>query len=352
MNTDNTKNLPVFFKYRILWHIIFWIAVYLAYMVSYGGYGGGKYGYEALINLILLPVRIVFTYAMIYFVIPRYLLTYRYKWFILATLIHAFLFGTILWFHFYFLLNFKEYWCCYNKYPLIYLPKILVQIIINYGIPLFAVIIKLFKYWYLDQVYKSQLEKEKLSSELKYLKSQIHPHFLFNTLNNLYALTLTKSEKASDIVIKLSNLLDYMLYNSNTDRITLNKEIDIVKSYIELEKIRYSDRLDLKLNIIGDTNSVNVAPLILFPFIENAFKHGASNDSKQPYINISIQMKDNVLILNVANSIPAVKKETSNGEGIGLNNIRRRLELIYPDQHELSFAESEDKFEVMLKLNL
>ena len=346
------RELPVFFRHRILWHIVFWIAVYSAYVISYGGYGDGKYSYELIINLILLPTRILFTYLFIYFVIPKFLMTYRYREFITITLIHAFLFGFVLWLNFYFFLNFPGYYCCYSEYPVIYMPKILVMIISNYGIPLFAVIIKLFKFWYLDQIYKSELKNEKLTSELNYLKSQIHPHFLFNTLNNLYALTLNKSEKASDIVIKLSNLLDYMLYHSKAESISLDKEVEIIKSYIALEKIRYDDRLDLKFDLKGDISTVSIAPLILFPFIENAFKHGASNDSKHPYIKIAIGLEGKRLSLDVVNSVPQFKNNKKSVEGIGLNNINRRLELIYPEKYELKMNEDNDKFVVNLKLNL
>jgi len=302
--------------------------------------------------MILLPVRMIFTYIMLYYILPHFLVKQRYKAFILSSLIHAFLFGTILWMHFYYLLNFPDYNCCYKYYPLVNIPKILVNIITNYGITLIAVVIKLFKWWYLEQLSKSRLEKEKLASELNYLKSQIHPHFLFNTLNNLYSLTLKKSEKASDVVIKLSNLLDYMLYHSGAEQIPIEKEIEIIKSYIELEKIRYDERLDLKLELMGDTSSVSIAPLILFPFIENAFKHGASNDSKNPYITVSVKIEGKILILNVVNSVPLIKATEKSSEGIGLNNVQRRLELIYPNQHKLILTPSEHKFSVSLTLNL
>ena len=345
------KQLPIIFRYRYLWHVLFWIVMYLGYVVSYGGYGKGDYYNEALINAILLPVRILFTYTMLYYILPQFLLKKKYKNFILATLVHAFLFGLSIWLVFRNIIYIEDY-ACYNDYPIIYLHKIFVAIIGNYGIPLTAMIFKLFKWWYLDQQYKTELEHEKLASELKYLKSQIHPHFLFNTLNNLYALTLRNSGEASDVVLKLSNLLDYMLYHSKSETVKLEKELGILESYIELEKIRYGERLNLEYNVIGDASTIEVAPLILFPFIENAFKHGASADRANPVIKINVEIENSYVILQVMNSLPPERKPEDNGkEGIGLKNIRRQLDLIYPFNHTLEVGKVSNTYKVYLKID-
>jgi len=346
------KRLPLMFRYRYLWHVLFWIVMYLGYVISYGGYGKGDYYNEAVINAIQMPVRMVFTYLMLYFLLPYFLQKKKYKKFIFATLIHAFLFGLSIWLVFRNIIYIEDY-ACYNDYPIIYFHKIFVAIIGNYGIPLTAVIFKLFKWWYIDQQYKNQLENEKLVNELKYLKGQIHPHFLFNTLNNLYALTLRNSGEASDVVLKLSNLLDYMLYHSNAEKVKLEKELGILESYIELEKIRYGDRLELDYQVNGDASSIEVAPLILFPFIENAFKHGASTDRSNPKIKISVDIENSSFTLQMINSIPSEKH--SNGEnnngGIGLKNIRRQLDLQYPDNYELKVEKEEKFYKVYLRIN-
>jgi LytS/YehU family sensor histidine kinase len=196
-----------------------------------------------------------------------------------------------------------------------------------------------------------KLTEEKLAAELGFLKSQVHPHFLFNTLNNLYALTLIKSDKTPDIVLKLSGLLDYMIYKSNDDFVPLKKEMEILESYIELEKMRYNERLELKYEIEGEVDSHQIAPLILLPFIENSFKHGASNDRTRPNIKIHFKIEPEYLQLNVLNSVPGeIKKDESVSEGIGLKNVSRRLELIYPNQHKLLIKRGENQFEVDLKI--
>jgi LytS/YehU family sensor histidine kinase len=195
------------------------------------------------------------------------------------------------------------------------------------------------------------LAEEKMAAELNFLKSQIHPHFLFNTLNNLYALTLIKSEKTPDIVLKLSELLDYMIYKSNDVFVSLAKELKIIEGYIELEKMRYNERLEITYQVKGEADKYQIAPLILLPFIENCFKHGASKDRVKPVIHIEINIEPTFLFLKAINSIPEkMENEESEREGIGLSNVKRRLELIYPGKYEFEIRPNSKKFEVELKI--
>lgn len=352
MTNFQDKDLPIIFRHRILWHVLFWIVIYLGYVISYGGYGQGNYEYEAIINGALLPIRILFSYLLIYFILPKFLIKKKYPQFFIATAIHAFLFGLFIWLTFKLAIDIKGY-ACYEEYPIFYWNKIFVSVISNYGVPLAAMLLKLFKWWYKDQLYKNELQQEKLVNELKYLKGQIHPHFLFNTLNNLYALTLRNTGEASDVVLKLSSMLDYMLYHSNAERVPIEKELGILENYIELEKIRYGDRLKLSYEVRGDKNNIEVAPLILFPFVENAFKHGASIDRTSPEIDIFIELEANLVKVQVKNSIPKEKlidARNKSGNGIGLKNIKRQLELLYPDKYKLDVNIEDKYYKVKLSL--
>lgn len=342
------KDLPVFFRYRWLWHILFWVVIYFVYSLTYGGYWGHYYE-EFVINLTLLPVRILGTYTLIYLLLPLILKKKQFVKFSVLVAIHAFLYGFLIWLTLYYT-NFFPSYADYSQYPVFYIPKIFNKIISNYGIPVLAATIVIFKKWYLDELNSKKLAQEKLEAELKFLKSQIHPHFLFNTLNNLYALTLIKSEKTPDIVLKLSELLDYMLYNSNVEFVLLRKEIEILESYLELEKLRYDKRLDLKYLLEGNIENKQIAPLILLPFIENSFKHGASNDRATPKVEIKIKVADEYLHLYVFNSTQVKNSDKKVSEGIGLKNVRRRLELIYPDAHQLDCIQKSKQFEVDLKI--
>lgn len=197
---------------------------------------------------------------------------------------------------------------------------------------------------------EKNLEKEKLEAELKFLRTQTNPHFLFNTLNNIYALARKKSDFTADVVMKLSKLLRFMLYESKKEFITLSEELRVLDDYIELEKIRYNERLKLSFTREVDNEQQPIAPLILLPFVENAFKHGASETRFESSIDIRVQLEKGQLAFRISNS------KEDNGqeeivENIGLGNVRRQLELMYP-QHELKIQHSPQSFEVNLTINL
>ncbi len=173
------------------------------------------------------------------------------------------------------------------------------------------------------------LIKQKLEAELNFLKAQINPHFLFNTLNNIYALARKKSDKTPSVVVKLSKLLRFVLYESQHKKITLAKEIQFLKDYIELEKIRYDNRLDIKFDWQADDLNTNLAPLLLIPLVENAFKHGASETISNAFIDICLTLNNGLLSFNIKNSFEYNNKSET-ADGIGLKNLRRQLELLYP----------------------
>jgi len=194
------------------------------------------------------------------------------------------------------------------------------------------------------------LEKEKLEAELKFLRAQTNPHFLFNTLNNIYALARKKADETPDVVMKLSKLLRFMLYESARPSITLAEELRVMDNYIELERIRYDDRLQIEMERSVDNEQQPIAPLILLPFVENAFKHGASESRFQSFIHLSVTLQDGVLTFMISNSMAEVDEHPIQ-ENIGLSNVRRQLQLMYPD-HQLSLESLKDRFSVCLILNL
>lgn len=194
------------------------------------------------------------------------------------------------------------------------------------------------------------LEKDKVESELKQLKAQLNPHFLFNTLNNIYALSLKNSPKTSDSIGRLSAILDYILYRSNSALVPLKQEIELLKDYIELEKLRYNDRLILSFNTQIKSNAM-IAPLILISLVENAFKHGAGSDIGNPEIHISIASTDRSIMFEIVNTT-RYNKTNSNLEKIGLDNISRQLDLLYGSNHILTIKRMENQFLVKLEINL
>jgi LytS/YehU family sensor histidine kinase len=193
-----------------------------------------------------------------------------------------------------------------------------------------------------------------LQAELDFLKAQVHPHFLFNTLNNLYALTLERSPKAPETVLGLSDILRYMLYECNAEKVALKRDLQVLNNYIALEKIRFENRLDLNVSINGEIGNQLIAPLLLLPLVENAFKHGAGEVVEDPWITVDINLANNRLTMKVANLKPAeASKPNVMQEGmIGLSNVRKRLEILYPAHHHLRFVEEDDTFVAILKVDL
>lgn len=195
-----------------------------------------------------------------------------------------------------------------------------------------------------------EMMKKKLETELRFLKSQTNPHFLFNTLNNIYALARKKSDDTADVVMKLSKLLRFMLYETERASIPISDELKVIEDYIELEKIRYSDRLTISYTNTIDNPGQPIAPLILLPFVENAFKHGTSETRFNSFIDIDVQLKGGQLDFSIENSKTEDAGKTGK-EKIGLANVSRQLELMYPE-HDLVIENENDRFKIILKINL
>jgi LytS/YehU family sensor histidine kinase len=181
------------------------------------------------------------------------------------------------------------------------------------------------------------------------LKSQINPHFLFNSLNNIYSLAYQKSEKTPEAILKLSEIMRYMLYESNEDKVELSNEIRYLENYIELQKLRFKDNIYIKFEINGDPLGLMITPLVLISFVENAFKHGIATDSENP-ISISLNLTDGKLLFHVSNIKSSMNKDITGG--IGLQNVQRRLSLIYKDRYRLQIDDTNDIYNCELYLNL
>lgn len=196
---------------------------------------------------------------------------------------------------------------------------------------------------------ETQLEKDKVVAELQFLKNQTNPHFLFNTLNNLYALARKQSEKTPEAILQLSKFMRFVLYDTNKPTISLEEEVQMIGNYISLEKLRFGERVKVNFDKPNDLRSYRISPLILLPLVENAFKHGASEMEETGFINISLNVANGLLRLKVVNSVNANSHES--GQGIGLTNLKRQLDLQYPE-HQLSSSIENDTYTATLVLNL
>ena len=206
--------------------------------------------------------------------------------------------------------------------------------------------------WFQLEARKKEIENEKLTAELRFLKAQINPHFLFNTLNNLYYLAFTQSPKTTEVIDKLSQMMRYMIYESNHPKVPLTREIEYMENYISLEKLRLDDQVPIDFKVCGNPSGVMIEPFLFITFLENAFKHGVSTNATDAWVKAEIALTEDQCVYSVANSrLPAqvVQEEKS---GIGLHNLRRRLELSYPGRHELRIRDEPGQYAVQLTLQL
>ncbi|WP_449439921.1 sensor histidine kinase [Pedobacter steynii] len=203
--------------------------------------------------------------------------------------------------------------------------------------------------WFGNERTQRNLESEKKEMELQFLKSQLNPHFLFNSLNNIYSLAYQKSDKTADAILKLSEIMRYMIYESNDSWVSLSKEIEYVQSFIELQKLRFKDGAAVEFTMNGEIDNQQIVPLILISFVENAFKHGVANDPKNP-IKINIIANQKILHFSITNKKNKYNKDEMGG--VGLNNVERRLQLLYPDRYKLNIVNSATHYTSELMLDI
>jgi sensor histidine kinase YesM len=329
---------------RILYHILFWVALYVLDVLIFG------LGYENVdqfVTIVLaeVPPQVFLAYAIMYWIIPRFVTQKRFIeaiFFLCVTFFASGIIGHFLFFAF----NLYEPGTSSTD-----MPKIFVRGFYALLHASIAVAIKVIKMWYQNERRVSEMEKNRLELELKMLKDQVNPHFMFNTLNNLYGLIGKNPLHAQESVLRLSRILHHMLYESNHSQIAMHQEIRCIKDYIELEKLRYPNNLSISLNIQPEVNNLSIVPLTIFPFVENSFKHGASEMIQDAWINIDFSTFRNNFVFKIENG-RVQKTITPERKGLGMHNVKRRLELIYGDDHNLQIIDSDETFLVILKIAL
>ncbi len=305
----------------------------------------------------LFPVAIACTYFFIYFLFPKFLMKKRYGRFAVYSLYSILL---SIWAHMIIIsLMFITIGDYNTKQINPYSFDSITLLVGIYFIVIAASTIKLIKHSFEQQKRNSILIKKQYNTEinlnkarLELLKAQLHPHFLFNTLNNLYGLTLEKSNDAPELVLRFSELLDYMLHKTKLEKVNLNDEIAYIKNFADIESLRHGDKLSFNIECTGPTENLYISPMILLPFIENAFKHGVNPLSGKSCININIETSERELAFYIENDTYKNIQNRNKTNGIGLRNIKERLELLYNDKYKLDISNENEKFKVALRLKL
>jgi len=345
---------------RLLRHLLFWVVWWLYFSICFHLYAQPAPGniqplyitlgdHLIIKTFFLILIDAVTCYTFIYFLLPKI---------ISGRLLIAFAIFLLL----YPLLFVSAYFLYWNVFPLVdslfgdykpnsfitsFWPAFSLGWIDTLKVVAAAAIIKYVKYWWLKEKENKQVESEKIITELQLLKAQIHPGILFNALNNIYVYSLAASPKAPELLLKLSNLLSYMLYECDQQSVPLEKEIEMMKDYIALEKIRLDNAVEMQLSVQGEMKGKCIAPFLLLPFIENSFKQ--SSDSTEPFwINMDITIKGYSFTMKLANGTTSESMATE----IGLADVQKRLSLIYPQQHELKVNREPEMLTVVLNVQL
>jgi len=345
--------------HRIRRHLIFWLLWWTYFAVTYYYYlqvglqkivFGNMSSIMLVQSLLLIIIHLTACYFFIDILLPKYLITKKYLQltagigiiviFLLAAgyFVHSFLFPIIDPDYYSKISSNNTLWWTNINSGVLNAPKVIAA----------AAAIKLIKRWYLKQKEKERIEKEKLITDLQLMKAQIRPGFLFSSLDQIYEAAQKQSPKAPGLLLKLADLLSYLLYECDESKVPLEKELNMMKEYMTLEKARYGDKLELEIVIKGDTTNQKIAPLLLLPFIENSFKH-CSKQTEQPWINLEISIDNEILSMKLLNGVAVADPDTSLHE---IKNIEKRLLVLYPGKHELKkYIENEIYF-VLLKIDL
>ena len=353
---------------RITRHLLFWIVIVLYFdWLSWTIFGTGVYNpndsndhnlFVTLSSILMLIPQWLIVYPLLYFVFPRYLLNNKY------VLAFIWIIGLVVFSAF---INQMIARHVHNQLLALVLPadyrfpdlnqynfRLAIMNSSTGGVTsaVMAIGIKLTKYWYLKEQRNLQLQKENVEAQLQLLTAQVHPHFLFNTLNNIYSKAQTESPVSAKMIIGLSHILRFVLDAGKHTLVRLEAELQTLIDYINLEKMRYDDRLELHILMPSKTENLYIVPLLILPFVENSFKHGSSKMLQKPWINLKIEMKDTLLFMKLMNGKKSSHDQYDSRKGIGIENVRKRLDLLYKDRYTLQIKEDEEVFVVNLTVEL
>lgn len=349
-------------KYQIANHIVFWLVSFLISATLYC-FASGSVSYQqaVIVTLAFLPVHLIYFYITAYWLIPRYFVTRKLIKFSLLLTLHALFMCLLYRASEIFLIEPNIAGYLSNKLTTdstAYLNSTLSGKFTDSSLLVDAFRQTNTIIWLALSIRYIKMYNEhkqySLQTELKFLKAQLHPHFLFNTLNNLYSLTLKNSAQASNVVLGLAEIMRYMLYECNTENIKLTRDLEILKNYVDLEKIRYGNRLHSNFQVNGNMQNLYIAPLLLLPLVENAFKYGTAETINDPWIDIEISIIGNQLRFKVSNSKPANKDEQTefHFEKIGFANVRKRLNLIYKDNYQFKTYQHQESFVALIEIRM
>jgi len=346
-------------KYRLSRHIVFWLA-WISYFITIYVLRPGAYSigfssflaYTILETFVVMSIDIIFCYTVMYFLVPKYLIKGKYLLFVLLLVIFILLDASVSNLYYYVFINpLREYFHL-PVWEKIAFPQLLLGMSSVLMITWSATTIRFLKLWHLKQQEIDLLRSEKISREMKFIDTYIQPSFVPQLLKKVYAYSVASSHKVPEMLERMQRILSYLIDECNHGTVPISKEVDAIKDFLQLEKLTNRERLNINYNLNAETGNKRIVPFILFPLIENNFRQVNDNITDNHWVNILLTIADNNLTLEIKNSKPVETSNLMNYETANLQQIRKRLELLYPQSHKLNIIIEEETFIIRLEIAL
>jgi len=333
-------------KWIQLVHLVFWLVFGGLMLVVFNGFVGGFVNALAP-TLVNLTGLMILTYVHLWYLLPQFFSKNKYLAY--GILVFVFLLLTTL---FRFIVGWEIVrilgWEMTNEFTPNYFVGMMFT---SFFIILITLPLHLIENYFKKEELEKELKTQQLEAELRFLKAQVNPHFLFNALNNIYSLSFTNSSQTPEMILKLSDMMSYMLYDCKTEKVKLTAEINYLHNFIALQQLKKEGELNIEFLTKGDFSKIQITPMLFIPFFENAFKHGNLEDLQNGWLKSEMKVENESLFFSIKNTMLKEKQKNKKG-GVGLENVRARLDLIYPNRHNLEIGKKEDVFEVQIKIQL
>ncbi len=333
-------------KWIQLGHLLFWVLFGGIMLIIYSGFVGG-YLKALAPTLVNIAGLIILTYVHLWYLLPQFFNKKNYL--VYGVLVFVLLLLTTL---FRFIVGWELVRILGWEMSREFTPNYFVGMMVTgLFIILITIPLRLIENYFKKEELEQELKTQQLEAELRFLKAQVNPHFLFNALNNIYSLSFTNSSQTPEMILKLSDMMSYMLYDCKTEKVNLTSEINYLRNFIALQQLKKDGELNVEFLTKGEFSNINITPMLFIPFFENAFKHGNLEDTKNGWLQSEMKVANGKLFFSIKNTTPRDKLKREKG-GVGLENVRERLNLLYPERHKLKIEKKENVFNVELEIQL
>lgn len=332
---------------NILFNLVFWLSYFLYEWLSNSAWDD-EYLQHFIHACMVIPTTMIAAWLSVHVLVKKFYFTNRKAFWMFQGLVALVIVLFRRAFNYYY--TYPSFHPDALNQPFFFPVKLLIEMVNLYLFVFLYATFYVLRNWYEQQKIVQELKQQNTKAELELLKSQVHPHFIFNTLNNIYAVTVKNNPETAGHLLNLARFLEYNLYNTQQSFVTLESELAYIRDYVSLQQLRYGNKVDFSVSEYGSTEGIKLPPLLLLPLIENSFKHGVDSMEDHAWVRLEISNRENDLTIKVENGREILTQKNGANGGLGLKNVKKRLELIYPDRHEFKVLAESTTFMVVLKI--